>query len=696
MLGQVFSSALSWIFDIQNTFIRASELGDTTQVNAFLQRSKAEQVLLENKAGQINFFSASFSTNNIISTKTMGSALLRAAKNQHLDTTATLFQACIMNNISTDDLLRTYHELLDTNVSEDILKIFIQSDWINTISKKSLHRISMHPNAEHPSLRSLLDTLPNIQSRTMTVITAVPYGSFGDPSAGCKLIGNMQTNYPNIRFKWLVIPIESPNFILENYTDRLNSDTLETYKLTKTDEILNHHELLSISDLIVSFPTHHWITNQHQFLYGLGVPVISVMEYDSNIYDEVKRKTPFEPAINGPIVLQTGLNSKALGIFLSNSKPPSRAELIDRLEQIKNNGSHPDSAKLNILFGKNSANEYLSSNNYYFGYFNKEDHSVHPRCKVNPTEFMMAAIHKARTINPDIKQIDFMIRSENIQHLQLLLNKLHSKHINAKVCFYNDDTYSEISNLESSSESSFNLTIRVINPFPTKPETFQALQILSDPFCALTGDQSFSEGLDKIFFYQAMRWKMRLFESFLDIVKACCGNNSELYLFYAMQINRTEKSLDVLFETLINAYHEAGGNVQSFFEDLQTQANIVSNYVKTNKDLEQTLPQILNDIMYNPVETICHNHNHFIDMPHDLMLASLYYPDQSIHLYRRFMETDNASSLLSEHNSEQLRLLRLSCQVEEPNPAKRKRCNLEEIEAPATTKKSKVKARKDA
>jgi hypothetical protein len=687
MLGQVFSSALSWIFDIQNTFIRASELGDTTQVNAFLQRSKAEQVLLENKAGQINFFSASFSTNNIISTKTMGSALLRAAKNQHLDTTATLFQACIMNNISTDDLLRTYHELLDTNVSEDILKIFIQSDWINTISKKSLHRISMHPNAEHPSLRSLLDTLPNIQSRTMTVITAVPYGSFGDPSAGCKLIGNMQTNYPNIRFKWLVIPIESPNFILENYTDRLNSDTLETYKLTKTDEILNHHELLSISDLIVSFPTHHWITNQHQFLYGLGVPVISVMEYDSNIYDEVKRKTPFEPAINGPIVLQTGLNSKALGIFLSNSKPPSRAELIDRLEQIKNNGSHPDSAKLNILFGKNSANEYLSSNNYYFGYFNKEDHSVHPRCKVNPTEFMMAAIHKARTINPDIKQIDFMIRSENIQHLQLLLNKLHSKHINAKVCFYNDDTYSEISNLESSSESSFNLTIRVINPFPTKPETFQALQILSDPFCALTGDQSFSEGLDKIFFYQAMSWKMRLFESFLDIVKEHCGEESALYLFYAMQINKDKIDLHVLFEKLTDLYIQNNKSPQQLYNDIEGQAKVVANFVRMNKDLDRTLPKVLNDIMYNPVETICGNLNNFIDVPQDIMLASRYHPDHRTHLYDRFIQSELGQSLFDEHNTEQHRQLKLACNVS----VKRKRSGEHEFEPLNPAKRPKLK-----
>jgi hypothetical protein len=696
MLGQLFLNAISWVFPTEREFIHASELGDTARVEAYLQRSHAEKTLLENNASSSNLFSASFSANNVISAKTLSYALMCASKNGHVATTERLFQACMNTAELNMSMLGIFKELLAASVPVDILRLIIQSDWIRNISDRDLHKIAMHPIVQQGMLMPILDNLANLNTRMMTVITAVPYGSFGDPSAACKLMGNMQKNYPLIRFNWLVIPIQSPNFRLTNYTERLDSNTVTSYELSHTNEIVNHRELLNNSDLIISFPTHHWITDQHAFLYQQNIPVISIMEYDSNIYHDVKANIPFNMTINGPMVLQTGLNPKALGLFLSNNQPPSKAELITRLDHIKENSDHPDSSILNVLFGKQSVDAYLSSNNFYFGYFNKEDHSVHPLCKVNPAKFLMAAIHKARLINPNIKQIDFMIRVENIEHLQSLQHKLRAKGINAKICFYNHDTYSEIRDLDSNSESSFDLTIRVINPFPTKPETFQALQILSDPFCALTGDQSFSEGLDKIFFYQAMRWKMRLFESFLDIVKACCGNNSELYLFYAMQINRTEKSLDVLFETLINAYHEAGGNVQSFFEDLQTQANIVSNYVKTNKDLEQTLPQILNDIMYNPVETICHNHNHFIDMPHDLMLASLYYPDQSIHLYRRFMETDNASSLLSEHNSEQLRLLRLSCQVEEPNPAKRKRCNLEEIEAPATTKKSKVKARKDA
>lgn len=694
MLGQVFSSALSWVFPTEKEFIQASELGDTARVEAFLQRSDAEKMLLKSNAGQINFLSKSFSENNIISAKILSYALLGAGKYQHVETTALLLQTCITNGISSDDLFRTYHELLDTNVSEGILKIFIQSDWINTISNKSRHRISMHPNAQHLSLRPLLDTLPDIQSRIMTVITAVPYGSFGDPSAGCKLIGNMQTNYPNIRFNWLVIPIESPNFKLTNYTERLDSNTLTTYELSNGNQICDYRDLLTNSDLIVSFPTHHWITNQHQFLYGLGVPVISVMEYDSNIYEEVKKNTPFERAINGPMVLETGLNSKALGIFLSNSQPPSREELIARLDQIKTNSSHPDSAKLNLLFEGSTVAAYLSSNNFYFGYFNKEDHSVHLRCKVNPAEFLMAAIHKARSINPDIKQIDFMIRVENTQHLQSLLNKLQTKHINAKICFYNHDTYSEISNLDS--ESSFDLTIRVINPFPTKPETFQALQILSDPFCALTGDQSFSEGLDKIFFYQAMSWKMRLFESFLDIVKNNCGEESAIYLFYAMQINKEIMGLDRLFEKLTDSYRENGKDTLQLFRDLEKQGQVVADFVRKNKDLDRTLPRVLNDIMYNPVETICGNLNNFIDTPQDIMLASLYHPDHRTHLYDRFIETELGQSLFGVHNTEQHRQLKLACNVS----VKRKRSadqeNEDELEHFIPSKSIRLKGDKHA
>lgn len=466
--------------------------------------------------------------------------------------------------------------------------------------------------------------------RVLSVITAAPFGTMGDISNACKLMRELIQKNPRLVINWIVININSPNLNLTPFVSQFNERNLKFIELQGVDELSSKHypivkEYLLKSELIISVPTHHWLKSQSNFLYRLGRPILSITEYDFIEYDEMKHATKFLPAINQALTLQTGLNNKALGVYVEENMS-SRETMLDAIDSVLSNQQHPDYAAVRKIFRSDSTQGYFENSNLYFGYLNVLQDGLHKDNGTSPSEFILSALLKEKYSNNDKANIDFAIRYDvnqhNLDELHALVDK--AREFGMKLYVEYSGLKSQVSYCVGDQEQS-DYHIRIINPFGLTKEVFRALQVISDPFCALTGDQSFSEGLDKIFFYQIMRWKKRLFDSFLEVIHDVVGVDSLLYEFYSMQSKGA--GLHLKFQKFLAEKRNQYNNANEIFDSLYVQADKVAEFIRTHKNLNKNLPDSIFDVMNNPISLIEKMGEKLIDSKQDINLFAGYYPD---------------------------------------------------------------------
>lgn len=376
--------------------------------------------------------------------------------------------------------------------------------------------------------------------KKIVILTHAPQRTLGDPSAAAKLQRLLLDNLSN-QFKDLeVMVVVNVRQEDEEPVRNLFSQQM-SYKLINGIDVgrgyFQLEDAISDADLIISYPTPHFITKEvAKLLTNHAKHVISLGEYDYDLAYQLANRGKAIEFIPGATFLSSGLEKDNLGIFIE-----------------KQSGQiHPtDSAKL--------PNELLSGNSeLYFGYFNKlfESSTI-----ANPSRFIAFAANASTKKEVDIilplqpkdsKDVSSESRAnilfdslfiedlEDFSQVQLAYfppsptppiyiiyervgNKLLSREVSAE----------EFEVQKSKSEK----IIRIVNPFPLHKDSIIALMEKSAPVSLLTGDQSFSEALSllKIIFYQAMPWKKKFYEA----LTATSQNYGTLQTWFKMFLDKS-------------------------------------------------------------------------------------------------------------------------------------------------------------
>ncbi len=473
--------------------------------------------------------------------------------------------------------------------------------------------------------------------KSIVFVTVAPNDTLGDVSAASKLIHELLSQHKQLQIHWYVLRIKSPSLEIAQFKP---AERCEATVIDHWDEILTndvHKTVFKHSNQIVAFPTFHWLsTSIKNFIYSVDVPFIAITEYD---YDfELPEVTDSTTHKTAPIVLHSGLGEKRLGIFID---PPSTIPTALDADA-------DDFPFISLLLNAQNLQGYLQSHQLFFGYFNSEQSSVDKVCCVNQIEFIKSAVLKARKQDPNKPHVDVIVRWDNLnsheitkalqeEHLLEEDTKIEFWHkVNGKMVKASPDLDITVHDNDKITRTDSKTVLRIINPFRLGSRTFTSVLHASDPFCALTGDQSFSEGIYKFFFYQTMKWKKDLFTSYLATVEKVLGSDSLLYRFYNMQHSIRRNSLFSSFKELM------GDNPADVFSELKKQAEVVAHYILKQKNLRSNLPAKLLQFLVDPVNaaTDC------IISYKDLFALIKYFPKQHLNLkkiYHNHLKHDNLS-----------------------------------------------------
>ena len=415
--------------------------------------------------------------------------------------------------------------------------ILIVKNEDGTFSKEPLH-------LEHDEL--ILKRTDPVDPQ-LTILTESPPGNtLGDASAASKLLQSIadkaesgQQSYNNfwiIRSKRLsfnafsLIPKNVPTLIIEDW------GALRKPKL---------HDTLSSTSMFLSFPTFHYLNNTDvDFLNSFSAQYVRCTEYDFMGLSDISH--PHLP------ILKTGFCPSCLGIFIEKPSSP----------RTHNDSIAPIDRHLDNFLEKLELSGKVNQESLYFGYFNKEYKNELKNTWTNLVNFATVVSLKGmlESANKDLPlSLNIVIPADKRQFKQIK-EQIHSlsrsAHLLApKLIKILQNTSIHYHKLE---REKFNMdpnvssehTIRIINPFPLAKSTMLAMLASSNPLSGLTGDQTFSEGLQfgKIPFYQIMHWKKLLHENFSSYLFEQLGEQSKLGSFFANFSRNETANIDFLVD----------------------------------------------------------------------------------------------------------------------------------------------------
>jgi cellobiose-specific phosphotransferase system component IIB len=365
--------------------------------------------------------------------------------------------------------------------------------------------------------------------KKIVILTHAPQGTLGDPSSAAKmqriLLDNAKQKGEDVEIEVLVDVKSCPHKekVHALFQGNQKHQLINGYNAYEGETELK--KVLDDADFVVLYPTPHFMTgNTAKLIAASKKPVLSLTEYEFDAAYNRRVKKEFINTVPGTIYLSTGFGRDNIGIYIEKGNA-DRAQLLDRI--------HPDDRK--------KFPEDLNQNNgLYFGYFNR---LVHTRNGASPANFIAYAAHE----NPHIKNIDMVIPLMPQVNSQVAkpntIDILQSPQFidNLKTCgkvllcysnsggnepsrYYVYQQEGAVYTVKELSKDAFegqqngaDKVIRLLNPFPLNPQSMNALMEASEPVCMFTGDQSVSEGISitKIPFYQAVAWKVKLYDSLI-------------------------------------------------------------------------------------------------------------------------------------------------------------------------------------
>lgn len=354
-------------------------------------------------------------------------------------------------------------------------------------------------------------------NNNLTIISVCLQQTQGDASAAFKLIeGLIESNKkqnPKINITW-VLAVESTSKDNPFYTSYIASAKELGVTVIYTDKEMsdpNIESMIPESDFFVYFPYVSDIPKEIVAkLEETGKLVLNIGEYN---YDKIKG------------ALKTGLGLDRLGVFVDagidlekHTFTSCKDTVLERLG-LMNAGT--------TTVTPQNIKAYQEEHLMFFGYFNKEfDQCRNPH--VNPENFITICLHLAKLKNA--KNVDLVVRfgDDPSEYIESIIPSL-------------SDSYSSIEIISRDGKSSTQTLsndkslpkVRIIDPFPLDRDSFKLLQSIADPFMALTGDQSFSEGINRgaIIFYQMMIWKCDLADAYQKLCSEITSPTSELSIF---------------------------------------------------------------------------------------------------------------------------------------------------------------------
>jgi hypothetical protein len=585
----MLSSALA------NKFRMAAAIGDETALCLAMDKHialKQNQLAPNNNSNWIGFawniIKYSFQPSNLLKASDFEFALINLMPSGKIDTIQTILEQPECSLFSDDVISQLLLKSVQNNRTD-----------ISTLLTDPRYLLRMHPNAIQDSIdqsekfnqRDFASLLRERSSKDwITILCYAPSGTLGDIRFCHKMITLLSDKNPNAMFLLLIVLTDQisidVNFLLPKncipvIIKGIKSFPKESYQqaITRSQKIIAFPNLTCFNESLgPEYFEHQNGTNRSK--------ILSLIEYDYS-----------EPITSNGTAVRTGLAEESIGIFLDPLDVRSTADLLVELHQFTLKPNHPDAKFLTFFVPQLIEDAYFSRTSLFFGYFNKSDR-ISDRSSVTDKQFLLSAILKSILVNPDKKAIDFIIRMDNESKLGHIFASLINKGLkNFTISYYRHDQL--LSTLENSSptEGKENpYIIRIFNPFHLHPDIFSLLLKLSDPFCAVTGDQSLSEAISqhKLFFYQEMTWKKDLYTAFLEKVSKCHGKNSISFKFYNMQISNEHTHLHERLANLLTIDSTEQNNTAPLnFSYLCSETTAVSSHIRSTKSLAESLPPLI-------------------------------------------------------------------------------------------------------
>lgn len=444
-------------------------------------------------------------------------------------------------------------------------------------------------------------TVASTKGNKIVVMTQAEQG-FGDIVAAGRLISELQRDNPNQIIEWIIATPHSAKSIKNVIPTNIVPSTL-IHSLNDIDaNLLASFE----SELFVCFPDSGscplrligLILGQLRKKmticseYGCGQEQESYEKYlNKKIFLDYPDLTPTDVE-NLFSFFESGFDKDSLGVFtdpFQGSKEESLAAL-----SLENKGLY----EVLQNFSDSNVSNYFEKTSLFFGYFNGDVPEEDEENFTTIENYVIFCI-KAGLINskPNIDIVAPLTETQWQSILAKLTNELSDTELRK---------LGELSFLKKSSETlktvqsdlvgNGNINIRVINDFPCKKAAMKHLMNMSDPFTALTGDQSFSEGLclKKLILYQIMSWKTISFAQLIDLCKNKFGEDSPLYRFYHQQFPDPEGERPPDSKHL-RATKQFWKNVLALYSDplqkklLLQQAEILGDFLITQHTLQEKL-----------------------------------------------------------------------------------------------------------
>jgi len=476
-----------------------------------------------------------------------------------------------------------------------------------------------------------------------TLVTHAPVGTLGDVSWSKKYIEQTLESYQKnsqtkVKFNLVVAGVSD-----KAMKDRINAVLGENppynviYESGDDKDFFNQPEFKNSSAFI--FYAFQLTSDTHlQTIKRLNVPVFIVNHYN---FDASTDKRFAEKKEQWMSSLYTGFGPKSLGLNIKN------------LEKTSQNVSVPkdDIGVYRLIFNdplitpiltKEITEAYSEKRALFFGYVNKFAFSESKRNLANPTEFAKSCIAKSQTQNPE-KDIDILIRlndSGNVwdssywsefAHYSQIEQHFRSNHAGLTVAIYKKNAEGELVLKKTFGHGKTN--VRIIDPFPITHNSMLNMMQLSDPFCLMTGCESFIESLscNKLPLYQIVHWHDRLYNELLKEIGSTndLGDTSLLYQYFALQ----DKSKGTTYAQLERflCEHEP---------ELLKQLQVFKQHLLVNKQLGESLHNKIDTLTINPEEYIlqCLDVKYIVDLNDEpeltTKIASL--PESIIHLFNTF------------------------------------------------------------
>lgn len=350
---------------------------------------------------------------------------------------------------------------------------------------------------------NIRNNLSQLINKRILLITEVVFGS-GDFFAAKKLITQLLNDGEGISIDWMIY---TPRGREKEIADKIIDFKNSTISSSLTIGIILKNSIISKSnfnisqhiDLILFYPTMHYMSPiDFQYLKNLNVPMVQVKEYDGM---KLLHHMPNKAEI---VCLSSGFNG--LGLFLDDYQQ----QYPDKL----------NNAPLNLdQTGRELFLSYLSS----------EHTSV-----VNDVNFIKY-FQIVLKISSAAKSIDIITNTNPLSKEEEIIEYAWEHGFSTVTYLKNDKNQLQVKkSWMSPSEIIDERELRIIDPYPLRPEQVKSLMMIAHPLQNLTGDQSLSEAISfsslskNIFpFYQMMYWKVDMFENWLRLATSCLGNKSK-------------------------------------------------------------------------------------------------------------------------------------------------------------------------